>query len=994
MIENQGKNGAVEVSKKSHPFAARVMSFNEAEEKHENKKAFFISREVILPILSFVLPFLLCVILFAVNGFYPFALKGHTILMIDAQSQYIAYYRYFKGILERNESLVYTMSKLYGGNFLSIYTYYLASPLNFLIVFCPYDAIPAFMLWTSIIKISLTGLTMYALLRLDNGKARFSYLAFGVAYALCSYSFVYLSNLMWLDDVMILPLVVLGINDIFRKKRYYIYPLALAFSLMTSWYIGAMICIFSVFYFIYKCLAYYGLWRKENVRKKFPLWNLFWPFALFSIIGGSLAGSWWFAAFYHLAGTKASAFSYLFGGPNMTFASLLQGFMENNYYSSELIRKYEGYVTMFVATTTLPFFMLFLFNKNYSRWERFSALGLFLFYMLCMYSFALNILMHGGKSPTWFPTRYSFVACFMLTYFGAKQVEKTGKNPLWSYAVPPLIMLAAVLIAAFSKDLLENTFKDNISFVGVALFLIVDLLLFFDEFMEKKNPKFSKLLAILTSLVIVPLSCYSAYRGAEAVVVTNIDDNQYQAMTTFNKDTIYQDDFNALYKYDSSGNYRMENTFIRPGAYNLIDNDAMFYGFKGLSHYSSSEDKAVEEYTRKLGFQYNGFFEGYDGGSTLAANCYLGLKYIFDDTSLERQNNHPLFIYNDALGAVDKLTEITPKVKTVSVYRNNWALPLGMAVTSDNSFVTEGESVTTASGKIIKWYEDFEYQNAIYKALTDQVYEIDSEGKKVQKDIFKKIPMDSYDTFSGAELVAIDPNFSYRYYNAPVNSSIEMKFTVPEEAYKNNYNLYFYFKKDDESYSGSAYFNEYFNTILDESSYEMGSYWHMGIRGFKDNSTHTHTLEARFKKLVVGYKLQEEVYYEDLSVLKEYIEAIKKQAASSLKPLRSFNRAGFEGTFNLTSASSTFLFTLPNEKGISIYVDGTKKDVKTGFNIFSTVDIKGLELGEHKISIQYSDKGFTLGFIMSLLGLMGLGGFYIVTFLKNKKKKEGQEKDA
>lgn len=69
-------------------------------------------------------------------------------MMIDMQSQYISYMRYYKSVLEGNKSMIYTLSKVFGGDFMSIFTYYLASPFNLLIVFFSYDEIPAFFLFT------------------------------------------------------------------------------------------------------------------------------------------------------------------------------------------------------------------------------------------------------------------------------------------------------------------------------------------------------------------------------------------------------------------------------------------------------------------------------------------------------------------------------------------------------------------------------------------------------------------------------------------------------------------------------------------------------------------------------------------------------------------------------------------------------------------------------------------------------------------------------
>ena len=55
--------------------------------------------------------------------------------IIDAQGQYIAFYRYYKAILSGDKSLIYTLGKALGGDMMSIFTYYLASPFYLIFAF-------------------------------------------------------------------------------------------------------------------------------------------------------------------------------------------------------------------------------------------------------------------------------------------------------------------------------------------------------------------------------------------------------------------------------------------------------------------------------------------------------------------------------------------------------------------------------------------------------------------------------------------------------------------------------------------------------------------------------------------------------------------------------------------------------------------------------------------------------------------------------------------
>ena len=93
---------------------------------------------------------------------------------------------------------------------------------------------------------------------------------------------------------------------------------------------------------------------------------------------------------------------------------------------------------------------------------------------------------------------------------------------------------------------------------------------------------------------------------------------------------------------------------------------------------------------------------------------------------------------------------------------------------------------------------------------------------------------------------------------------------------------------------------------------------------------------------------------------------------TELKEIKGNNFYGYKGTF-YKYGSKDFLFTLPYERGVSIKVDGKKCDLLQRWNIFSGVDLTSLEDGKHTIEIRYTDTGFIVGKIFSVLALVSLG---------------------
>ena len=337
------------------------------------EKVLNIVKESALLALSFIIPFVLLIVLCSVNKLSLFAYKDNTMMMIDMSSEYIAYMSDFRNLLLGNGNYIYTTRKVFGGDFLSIYTFYLASPFNLFVVFFEQEAIPLFFLWSSIIKMCFASLNMYLLARLTS-KFNYQRLIIAIGYGLISYSFIYMSNYMWLDGVMILPIVILGLHYLKDKKHLWLYPLGLAYSLLTSWYIGFMICIFVALYFL---VLFFKDFNKENTKESL-IFLL--RFVVFSILGGFIAAPFWLAAFIHLSGTKGTAYlpdSYFF-----SLSMLLSGFMENNYAKIDMITQYHSYISMFVGVVPLVFAITYFVNKKYTLKERFLFLGLFLFYFI------------------------------------------------------------------------------------------------------------------------------------------------------------------------------------------------------------------------------------------------------------------------------------------------------------------------------------------------------------------------------------------------------------------------------------------------------------------------------------------------------------------------------------------------------------------------------------------------------------------------------------
>lgn len=891
-----------------------------------------ILKETIMMAIAFFLPLFVLIFLFDRNNISLFSYSGKTILAFDMQSQYICYLREYRNILLNGGSLVYTNTKVFGGDYSSIFINYLASPFNYFVVFFQEEALPLFFAWTSIIRMSFASLNFYLLMRFYNHKFSYKKIVFAIGYGLISYSFVYMSNFMWLDAVMILPLVILGIYFVEEKKNLWLYPLALVYALMTSWYIGFMVLVFAILFFIYRFAVTF---KKDDAQ----FLRYIFRFCLFSVVGLLISSIYWLTAYFHYSNNGLMPANKMF-----SLSMFLSGLFENNYSQTSLISQNDSYITMFVGSVPLVFFILYFFNKEFSLKDRLGLLAIFLFYFIFSLNSILSIVLQGGVDTVWFPARYSFVIGFLVCFIATISIEESHKLHPLMYLIPFVIGCVMVLIVTTTRHS-ERLERYPLGGGGVAIYLLTifvgfSVSLFYQRRNDKKMPKIVSKLLPDALLILLIAQVISSYRGGNIVLGKNY--YSFENYKTYLEDDSYSEVFNKIKKYDKdtyrSPYYKMESTFNRIGNYNLINNNPTFYSFNGLSNTSSSNEKDVAYHMRKLGFHYNYYFNKYERGSTYSINSLLGIKYLVEDKENE-ENLHPYFLDCQTFEKLDISTE------EIGYYYNPKAINLGFISDKSGSYyVNEGEE-SSLPGKI-HWFDHFEYQNEIFKTINNQVNDT----------IFKPL-----------EIVSVFTNVDYQedeygvktYQHIRRGNTVKITFKVQDEAL--NMPLYF---GEKNNYEKATF-------TLDEERI-VNNYWTNGIASFPDTENHLHELIIRFNEDVESIELVTELYYEDLNVSGLYLNALKENEFVVTKVENSLTSKGYKGTINVADSNKDLVFTLPHKDGIKVFIDGKEQKTQTKLNIFTAVSLENVSAGNHQVTIKYQDDALVIALPITIVGVVGL----------------------
>ena len=107
--------------------------------------------------LSFLLPLLVMIGCCIAFGVQPFG--DNSLLIIDGLHQYMPFYSVLYDKLKGGESLFYSFCSGLGINFLSLFSYYLSSPLNLLILFFKKSQLNMAVSMIIVLKIALSGMT-------------------------------------------------------------------------------------------------------------------------------------------------------------------------------------------------------------------------------------------------------------------------------------------------------------------------------------------------------------------------------------------------------------------------------------------------------------------------------------------------------------------------------------------------------------------------------------------------------------------------------------------------------------------------------------------------------------------------------------------------------------------------------------------------------------------------------------------------------------------
>ncbi len=876
-------------------------------------------------LIAALIPAVLFYLIYLAKGLYPFG--DGTVLVLDLNGQYVSFYEGLYDILHGEADLLYSFSRNLGGEFLGIYDYYVASPFAMILALFPQRFMLEGLLILFMLKAALCGFNMgfYLHKHAAGEPNRMVIIAFSVLYAMTSYCVVHQHNSMWIDAVLWLPLLTLGIESVIKYGKFRLYVFTLAITIHSNFYIGYMVVIYTVAY----CFYYYFAHNRNNENNPMGEKGHFGKSVLrmigWSALGVGIAALAILSARYSLSFGKDE-----FSNPNWAITQkfdlfeLLYKFLPSSY---DTVRP-EGLPFVYCGVLTLILAPAFFMCKKFSNREKVAAALFILFFVGSFATSSIDLIWHGFQKPNWLNYRYSFMLCFfllILAYRAFDQILYTSRKAL--LGVVAFIGLFVVILQKFADMLIEENEKLEVRPFATIWLTVGCLFVYFILIclFGKASPRRRETLAVLLVFVV----CIEVFLSGLSEMNELDDDVSFSRYSRYNNmiDTL-RPITETIHEYDD-GFYRMEKTYFRK------TNDNYALQIKGLSCSTSTFNRDTIDFLRSMGYASRSHWSRYLGG-TPVNDSLLGIKYLISNEDETAYYGEPLFTPEDY--GYDE--DFNPN-GDYDVYHNPYALSFAYGV-ADN------------------WLNfDYEDYDTPFERLNTMITVMLGEDETVE--VFKPAIQEDNPEIKNIRPSTADGHLSYKVDDKSEAATLLYHYTVPE-----NTELYFYYP--------TRYLREVSLEVKDKMSNSYGGRLQFG--GSDTNRIvslgESATGELHLKVTIDNdsnnlYVIEKEsyIYYIDMEVFADAMERLG-QVQYQIDP--SSTDSHLTGSVTTTVDSQLMFTSIPYDEGWNIYVDGEKVELYEANNSLVSFYVEGA--GEHTVEMKYMPTVIALGITISITCLV------------------------
>ena len=908
-------------------------------------------------LIAFFVPIIVMCIAYAIFGLYPFG--EESVLALDLNAQYVYFFEALRDNFWGDGSAFYSWSRNLSGGFMGVIGYYLASPFTLIVMLLPRKMILTSLLIMILCKIGSASVTFCVYLQKSRNIDPLRAVPFSIAFSLCAYMVIQTVDPMWLDGLVFLPLIILGLERLIDsgKRLGFIIPTAMMF--VANFYIGYMIAIFTVIYFVY--YLFFG--RDERRGKTMTYVYIVLNFLL-AVVVAAMLSAFMILPVYNALSLGKFDFS---GDPDysirtqFTSVDILAQLLTCQYDSVNVDGSPEIYCGI-LAVVLLPLYFL---NSRISLRQKIGKAALLFVMFFSMYIKPVDMWWHGGQTPNWLPYRYSFIISFILLTTAATSVLAL-EGLKRSHFTGTFVGILAVVLYLQGR---EYAHLGDLTSVWLTIGLAVVYLFLLYYLNDKQS---SRMLPVFMTTVLCGELLFNAVHSLRALD----DEVAYSSKASY--ETFMETGRKAVDLMEShdDGLYRSEKTFSR------CVNDNAAWGLKGLTHSSSVMNAKILTFLETIGYNSRSYYSRYEGTTELT-DSLLGIKYVIDrdngsgeqalaeatGSELDKIDLRRRWLLHEAYTPVDSYSFTDnsgeePVERTYTIYENPNALPIGYMVSDDILRIDHlGND------------NPFNSQNILLSTMTGQTTFGGEEGKiDGHSDYYTRI--DVGEPVLGAVTLG-DYNGQACYTKQPSGDpTVDYRFTVESEEEifcflktmnEQTVNLWLgvYDPESDSYRFGESGYGQYFKTsnysIISLGKFAPGTQIALRLTVLDEDGA-TIIKEPFF-------------YYFDRDAFQRDIDKLK---ASTLNVIK-FSDTDITGM--ISAKEGQILFTsIPAEPGWTVRVDGKRVTPQTALKAMLCVP---LDPGEHTVRLTYTAPGFVPG---CCLFVLGIGALAVLWWMERKEK--------
>lgn len=829
--------------------------------------------------LAFMIPFVVSICICIGAGVYPFG--ENCILHMDMYHQYCPFFMELQEKLTSGGSLLYSWNLGLGSDFVALYAYYLASPLNWLLVLCPKGLVIEFMTVTTWVKIAAAGLFFFLYLKEHFqliGKDKKYHLitvmpalVFSTAYAFSGFVATYSWNIMWMDVVALAPLIILGLERLVKQNKPMLYYVSLSIAILSNFYIALIVCIFLCLYFVI-------LFLEQKKGKIKAIVNFTW----FSLLAGGTGAV--------LLIPTAIVLGY--SGSGSEFPESMEwyfGITEELSRLCVLAERYEGndhWPSLYCGVFTVFLVVMYVFNKRIKWQQKIPRVLLLVFFIAGFANNYLDYIWHGLRFPTSLPGRQSFLFAFVMLVVGYETYRKRKGNTIW-HAIAATAICVVVLVLGMENT--DEAIVDTTSFVLTEVFLIAYMLCFaINKMAGKKIRPVIRGLAFGLAMgeIVFNMAVTGFYSLSRTSYLAKMED--YEALIDMAEEDAQSDSVNGEKIF-----YRIEDTERK------TKNDDSLYGYPSATIFSTLMNMDVSRFYQRVYMEGGKNYYCYNGATPIVSSM-LHVKYMLSDNAKSE----------------NALRRLVGQSGNYFLYENKYCLPLG--------FMMSEEAVAN-------WDNN--------------------QGNKINQ-------INSLATALGAE------NYMMVRISNPTMEVAEGKttFTIKADGF------YYVRHQGCDASTLSFRINDGPTTRWNKASHSY--LFEIGECKAGDVVTISNTSSDS----VYFY-----LYRMNLDAVDQAYETLSQQTMVT----EEYTDTSIKGYIDVEEAGR-LIFSIPDESGWSLYVDGKETEIEYFKETFISVH---LEEGHHTIELRYMSPKLLVGAVISVTCV----ALFVVTMFLRKKLSERKE---